>query len=425
MQHVSNFEIQHNMDTGPLPQSLAIRLNPEQPRPWRAILDEACVFIKCNHGCVDPAGTLPGGSTGLQITTAKEATHSAVQKSLPLLQTSTTSSRSICHLLSIPPELFLCIFNHIVEPHQLQARVTGIVAEHEQILEASEQDALKNTGFSFDSGHVKQLVFFQPRTWSNMAIFQVCKAFRNLAVQNFGNPSFDSLPLNPAMDSVQLHQEVDLEYTSGYFSQPWLRISDITGLAQAWANQNLDGSEVQRRRNLWERSSWMRQLGSWYCNSDEANATPTRPPLQLSAHFLRKIQKVDILAYEGSMHNEFGWYSVMGLLQYQLPLLQYLKIDVWEHDDCGVSIDDYSILRSPSRDFYKSHDVYVLEGLRLYDKFHGEGGYHVQRLFPALKVFELCKVEAICSDLGERRNTNRYNGEWTISVPAGQPVLEV
>lgn len=104
------------------------------------------------------------------------------------------------HLLKLPVETFTTIFEYVVESYVLKA----------DIVVPQIRDATPG-----------RLLFSRPRTWANMNIFQICQAFRCLAIACYGVPRRDALPFNPDLDTLSFSSQVVRHNTTNSTFTPY------------------------------------------------------------------------------------------------------------------------------------------------------------------------------------------------------------
>ncbi|KAI0376980.1 hypothetical protein F5Y04DRAFT_292314 [Hypomontagnella monticulosa] len=105
---------------------------------------------------------------------------------------SATEDMSTCYLLQVPKDVFLEIFSWFEEPYTQE----GYVPEYEL--------ARSREGRHEICWDQLFLIPEWSRTWKSMSIFHVCRAFRNVAIEHYGQPSQHMLPFDPQKDELRL-----------------------------------------------------------------------------------------------------------------------------------------------------------------------------------------------------------------------------
>ncbi len=379
------------------PMDLIIPMDREQPAAWDDIMSQTYDFLRrsCHNGPATRAGRTARGAgrttRGVRKATraAKRTTRSAANaKSTPRKGTRTPES-TCCRLLSLPPELFIHIFRYAMEPHTLDARITGWSGDHLSALglRLGGAELEEDTNWSGD----KQLVFYKPRTWGNIVLFRVSRTFREAAIQHYGLPCPDAFPFNPAADSVRLSAETSANSPTGYFAQPWVCIPRLDMLKRAWADQHrAKRALVQSRCELWEGCSWMREEGVYFTHADEYRATPMRPPTRLSPDFRARIRNVVVAGADPTFFRLVDWCKTWQTVRAQLPAVRHVRLDLLKHDDETTALLHQRMEANAYRAYTGMSDTVLVEALAAEGMLCGALGQG--NPFPDLGALEIHKV---------------------------------
>ncbi|KAI0830451.1 hypothetical protein F5Y06DRAFT_301895 [Hypoxylon sp. FL0890] len=264
-------------------------------------------------------------------------------------------------LLDLPVEIFMRIFEYAAGGScELQANVVRL--RHH----------------NFPHNDSTQLIFYQPRLWAHLNVFQVCRAFRNLAIEYYGVPRQDSIPFSPKLDTVVVHGE-QLDHF-GY-------------------DDAVDG--VAFGPNLWlqdwkNKDHWLLHDGVLSFNYLPRDVRPWSTPTVVSADFLQRPRKITMAIDDGTIYG-WCWEQVWRFLGQTFVNTRCLKLDICHMDTCGTTqeqnrTEGWSELGETVRGYYKAHDIYVLFGLSsvMCDSYLGKG-------FLKLEVLEIESVADCCS----------------------------
>ncbi|KAI1082480.1 hypothetical protein F5B20DRAFT_531495 [Whalleya microplaca] len=239
-----------------------------------------------------------------------------------------------------------------------------------------------------------------------MKVFHICKKTREDAIRRYGTVERCSLPFDPRTDTVSIQAEQVYRPRFGLFREPFIKFRDLGRLEEHWTHRDkVDDAEITRRRELWQNNEWARACGLWYCDADEVSASITKHPKFLGNLFMSRIQKVEIIAHGSILFME-DWEAVLGLLN-GLKEIRQLKINLWQHDTCGMEDLD------PATDCYKAHDAWIIMATA-----NTVRASHWQ-MMPKLEVFEMVKTAYACAGRLDRRRNLGLLGEWFFAVAAG------
>lgn len=339
------------------PHKLIINLDPRHPVPWKEIIERTFPFMRCKEACVWDTrlnSPLPG---------AKVPSRPILDRTAEI----TNEPKTRINLLDLPTELTAMIFMEAAEPHALKA-VTFLT--------------WKSLGFL-----TKHLVFYAPRTWRDINLFQICRRSRDVAIRLYGNPSRDSLPFNPETDKISICGQLGV----------------TPGLASDFGLVDLMESSRCLPFFLYEPRTAV--SGVFYCNVPLYRATSATNFPRLTNSFTSRILVGEILVCEGSIYCHNNWGMVLHHLSRVLPLLQRLTVHTQELDSCSWTLEDLG----PGERFYMARDMWLLESMRVPPKYEEVTG----RLFPNLLSFTINHAGSVCArDMrGEGRTRNDYQGD--------------
>jgi hypothetical protein len=343
-------------------RKLVITLDPQRPVPWSTIIEHTLPFMRCRETCVatTPDSPLPD---------AKATAHSPSSHTPEV----TDELTAPFGLLDLPNELVTMIFMEAAEPYTLEA------------------ETLISLGIR---RHVpKHLIFYAPRTWRAINLYQICRNSRAVAISLYGTPSPNSLPFNANMDKILIcaQPRVGRGPGSGFAAESYLLEYQFDPEYTARGpSERFEASETPRRHQLFYSRRWTRDSGVYFSNAPRVDASHAIIPKRLSHSFLDRIQVADILLSKGSMYCTFEWVMLLHHLSKFLPRLQQLTVHTHQLDCCGHALWD---LNEGER-YYKAQDMWFLESMRMLP----EDERNPARLFPNLSCFTISRVGSMCAE---------------------------
>ncbi|KAI0133271.1 hypothetical protein F4776DRAFT_126561 [Hypoxylon sp. NC0597] len=270
------------------------------------------------------------------------------------------SSSGGLHLLDLPIEIVEQIFEYAVGgSYELQAN----------LIRLRYRDRPDNNS--------TQLIFYQPRLWADLNVFQICRAFRTLAIKYYGVPQQSSLPFSPKMDTMVVHGEKQDQFgrinaECGVAFSPNLRLQD-------WENED----------------HWLLRDGVYSFNHSPVHVRPWSTPMAVSAEFLQRPTKIIMQVDVGTIY-KWDWEDVWLFLGQTFVNTQCLKFNICHMDICGAT---EKVVRLPElRGNFRAHDLWVLMGLaEARQKSH-------RRIFSRLEALEIEKVGTCCSSSWGQRS---------------------
>ncbi|OTA58839.1 hypothetical protein K449DRAFT_448462, partial [Hypoxylon sp. EC38] len=314
-----------------------LTINNDQPVPWNEIVDALCPIIQCHSECL---------GTTIRLSQPSQPPKQQVIDTDP---SEAPASRPSRPLLSLPVDLFLKIFDYMVPPYELEA----------------------NMCFK-QRTRCRLMILPSPRTWKSMKVFHISKAFRERAIQLYGQPCKSSLPFNSRMDKlvvadfIPFHLVNSLLHTHPELDPFW------TDINRPWIVRN--GVHCYK-------------MVSCSPNGDGVLPTPLPPK------FFEFIKHVDIPVlsknYIGGIRT-LRWDVFFYLLNIMLPKIEFVSISVQWYDNCCAKRKPGGI---PDK-LYRSQDIAFLRGLSSASMNLRPPGY---RLFPNLRRLELVRTGSKCS----------------------------
>ncbi|CAJ2500300.1 Uu.00g031530.m01.CDS01 [Anthostomella pinea] len=222
-----------------------------------------------------------------------------------------------CPILDPPTDVFTMIFEHAAEAPELHA--------HAMQLKHRGQPTNEST----------QLIFYKPRRWADMSVFHICRAFRTVAIQYYGEFGCTTIPFNPRLDRIVIHAEqLDCQGSKspmfGYGYYPCLHVQEEFNMADLMSRDGVYMTPNTRElTSLWNK------------------------PTELSPDFLEKVKHVILLMHDRNFYDIADWASLWKSLSNAFGNAQILKIDICHVDACGVPGD--------SDDEGASHDTGDIE----------------------------------------------------------------
>ncbi|KAI1391854.1 uncharacterized protein F4822DRAFT_425076 [Hypoxylon trugodes] len=340
---------------GEKPTKLTFAANPEKDDKWKEIIADIKPFIRCNtghyHYTTDPRTARRVKYTTLQAELAKDAQLSAVGPAHRRQKGSSGPS-----LLDMPVEIFEKILLMSMDPHDLKASIYT-----------------KEEGPKFSNPLL--MVFAYPRAWKAINLFSVCKAFRTIAIQNYGQPLRHSLPFNPKMDRLVIGN--------------LLSINEIQNLlydngCSMWMRWNFIRSKIDE--------PWLVRDGAYCYNmaQQKGDVIVSRQPIP---GFFDRIKEVSITSLlmgtdSGAKLDDKAWVNIFYGLNKTLPKLKTLSLSVYDYDDCGAFPPDFNV--------YKALDAWMIEGLSRVSTSEDKQLLPT-RLFPQMEHFEIVKKRKKCT----------------------------
>ncbi|RYC56800.1 hypothetical protein CHU98_g9409 [Xylaria longipes] len=212
------------------------------------------------------------------------------------------------------------------------------------------------------------VIFYNPRLWASMSIFQICRATRSQAISRYGLPSPNTLPFDASVDSVSLRTDVS-EYFFAlniYFgSNP----KEVNALDDIYCDTVASGHN----------SSF------FYYQVNKSSPSAQMPAKQLSYDLLLdKAQCVEIKAGDRSSLGGSAWDAIFDSLS-EYKSLRQLKLKIYGHYTCGESKNQAHKIVCYEHPYW---EVYVA-------RITSEFASSLHRL-ETLAVFEIEKTEARC-----------------------------
>ncbi|KAI1471109.1 uncharacterized protein F4812DRAFT_455222 [Daldinia caldariorum] len=243
------------------------------------------------------------------------------------------SYTKVSPLLNLPCEVFERIFLYVVGRYELKG------------------ETLRLSFHTYSGNLSTQLIFYKPRTWGNLAVLQICRAFRNLAIFYYGVPKEESLPFSPQLDTLFIRGEM-LDKFGGY--------------------------------NL-----WLRYDGAYFINAETYGVKPWSKVRKISNECLRRPTEITIDIHNGTIYKEC-WLEIWYCLGRLFTNARCLKCHISQPDRCFL--ETFEEEYTEGKEFNLSHDFYALHGL-----FVAIGDAPADHLFPNLKNLQLVKVADLCT----------------------------
>ncbi|KAL7621633.1 hypothetical protein AAE478_008960 [Parahypoxylon ruwenzoriense] len=339
------------------PRQLTITMQPNVPFLWSRIEPEILPFLRCRKECfggVEMYEPCPvDWLRQQQSSTAPPKPRASVGKRLAATMKTSLfiTPPAAFPILSLSTCLFLRVFDFVMEPYELEASTLyGLVG-------------------------TPHLMINPARTWSSMKIFHVCKAFREVAIGIYGEPSRYALPFNPNIDKIV-----------------------IRGFASALDVLAKSPMPVARGEGL---THWSNQIGGFTVSFYDLPASLKNPnilPNDAGNDFLRRVKCIDIQAYDGSLFNRRHWSIFFSFLSNSFRCLKTLKVSVWHYDDCKIAEDNGLGQHDEGMtnvNAYCAHDASMIAAFGPIPPVAHE--LYEPRLFPALEHLEIIRIGTKCS----------------------------
>ncbi|OTA57995.1 hypothetical protein K449DRAFT_449741 [Hypoxylon sp. EC38] len=271
------------------------------------------------------------------------------------------------HLLDFPVEIVQHIFEYAVGGHELQANLVRMSGHSDQINNST------------------QLIFYKPRLWADLSVFQVCRAFRTLAIECYGVPQKYGLPFSPKMDTLLIHGEKPDRY-------PWLEASEgITFPPNLWLMDLENEHHFLSHDNVYS------------FNYLPADIRPWSTAMVVSDEFLQRVTNITMAVDVGTFYKRQVWIDVWTFLAQKFLNTRCLKFNICHMDVCGATEEITGT--HPLEGNYKAHDTWFLGGL-----VHAGRNSNYQS-FSKLEALEVEKVATCCSRSwrGVRIHSRLYN----------------
>ncbi|OTA96853.1 hypothetical protein M434DRAFT_27469 [Hypoxylon sp. CO27-5] len=314
-----------------------LTINNDQRVPWTDIVPALYPIIRCHSECL---------GTTIRLGQSSRPPTQQVIDTNPFVAPASRPSRS---LLSLPADIFLKIFDYMVPPYELEANMCFTRRIRRQLM-----------------------ILPSARTWKSMKVFHISKAFRERAIQLYGQPCESSVPFNSRMDKlviadfIAFHRVNSLLRINPEFDPFW------TDINRPWIVRN--GVHCYK-------------MESCSPNSDGDLPTPLPPK------FLEFIKHVDIPVlsknYLGGIRT-LEWNLFFYWLNGMLPKIEFVSISVQWYDNCCAKRTPGEI---PDK-LYRSRDIAFLWGLSNASMILRPPGF---RLFPNLRRLELVRTASMCS----------------------------
>ncbi|KAI1135355.1 hypothetical protein F5Y05DRAFT_416342 [Hypoxylon sp. FL0543] len=223
------------------------------------------------------------------------------RKNVKALATPRNCSSRGFRLLDLPTEIFTRIFEFAAGgPYELQANL------------------IRLSHHGFPDNNSTQMIFYEPRLWAHLNVFQVCRAFRNLAIEYYGMPQQNSIPFSPKMDTIMVHGE------------------RLNGFGYRDA---VDG--VAFGPNLWLQDwverHWLLSDGVHSFNRQAAHIRPWNTPMAMTADFLQRPKHITMAIDDGTTYRQRDWEQVWRFLGQTFVNTQCLKLNICHMDACGFT----------------------------------------------------------------------------------------
>ncbi|RYP39027.1 hypothetical protein DL766_000667 [Monosporascus sp. MC13-8B] len=391
-------------------RKLVITVNDRNPDGWEGVVSRILPFIKCtkecnrcwthryepchfrgrqnpqlsrlndvrfDHWAKTPISLENSEDAVASVTCGQENAANAAQEVVD----QTTRSNIHSPLLNVPIEVFTRIFEFMTGAHELQARTLRIT--HWSSFAAQRQPT--------------QLIFYTPRTWSDMSVFSVCRTFRELAIEYYGLPTPGTIPFNPKLDTVVIQAE---------------RLS-LSGVLQP--DDDFGYHRNVALQNWWDPNHWLRKGGVYSVNELPGSVGPWSKPMKVSAKFLEQVSSMKLVVDDYTIYQTEEWADIWTLLSQTFTNLKCLKMDICELDSCGGKKGWHK------KDYYKAHDLWVFGGLLKASRkdLSIEREDSPTGLFAKLSTIE---IEKVASHLGSRIDDSQEEF-YEDTLPDGIPTL--
>ncbi|KAI0384789.1 hypothetical protein F5Y04DRAFT_277521 [Hypomontagnella monticulosa] len=251
-------------------------------------------------------------------------------------------------LLNLPIEIFKKIFEYASGKYDLRADL--VMPDEEKLGSLIYKPS--------------RVLFCNTRTWAKMNVFQICRAFRHLAIDYYGIPQRDSLPFSPALDTLVLHSQTPphLDHMEGNGRPEWVRTWRKSAFDGVYGCNNTPGT-------------------NWYMDT---------PMTMISSDFLHKPTTITVDIGKGSKHCGVTWGDIWLFIGVTFVNVQSVKLRTYQLDSCKL----YRIHgRRAAEIYYRRHDMWVLFGL-----INAMSRPCMVERFARLKLLEVEKTEEYCTE---------------------------
>ncbi|KAI0130936.1 hypothetical protein F4814DRAFT_456901 [Daldinia grandis] len=274
-------------------------------------------------------------------------------------------------LLDLPCEVFEYIFEYAVGSYELRGDLLRL-CRHTYNIQCSQNIST-------------QLILYKPRAWAELNVFQICRAFRNLAISYYGSPQENSFPFSPKLDTIVIHGE-GLGYSGEEMTSSGVSYSPNLHL-QDWDNDD----------------HWLYYDGVYRFNENMCDVRPWSKVIKTSNKCLRRATEITIDIHDGSTYKTH-WKDIWYFLGRTFTNTACLRFNVSQADCCARMKPGMDL---GAKKYYLSHDIKILHEL----------GFAIEesppnRLFPKLEALKLVRVVDYCTGIWsqENRGTRRLFG---------------
>ncbi|KAI8960658.1 hypothetical protein F5Y11DRAFT_367299 [Daldinia sp. FL1419] len=300
-------------------RTFRVRVNTQQQEPWDNLLRKLLPFLEFSNECLGDSERDPKLRTIIvdygehhgraeyerhltrtldswrQILESQTLTQnvlftdrreSSIEITFPkgTLKPSATSknctkpTKKAPQLLDLPCEIFEHIFQHVVGSYEVKGFLLRL----------------------FDHGYLRnistQLILYKPRSWAELKVFHICRAFRHLAICYYGVPQKDGFPFNPKVDTMVIRGEKrnyfgEKRAVCGVAFPPNLKLQD-------WKDDD----------------HWLYYDGVYSFNETMGRVRPWSKVTKISAECLRKPTEITLDIFDGTAYTILAWKQVWHFL---------------------------------------------------------------------------------------------------------------
>ncbi|KAH9905175.1 hypothetical protein F4778DRAFT_696359 [Xylariomycetidae sp. FL2044] len=389
-----------NLEVEETARTLTIRMPPTHKTDWTQICRISKPFLQFSLACLDPVPQVRDDNKSGARSALKADCSTPEGSVVREYQTNTTTcpgryfppasgslvleTRSF--LQDLPTELLEMIVHYAVDPYVLQ--------------------------LEYLSHHKKEFVLWQPRTWSQMAVYSLCRTVRAIAIERWGVPRHNALPFCPKIDRLRfrpiLRTALEDREKEIYKELHPPRVRSLS-LPYASSNEGYSspaGDEEEEEEDVSEESTDEEESDSekMVTISEEGNeyemtplpvfisrgAAPGDKFHELDNDFLRQIQDFSVNVIRRRPYAEvrdFRMYALNKVLD-AMPGIQRLSLEVHRLDRCKPSWWELRRLGESGGVYYRKEDLEMMR------EFFDRCRY--SRRLRTLQIFAMEATKAHC-----------------------------
>jgi hypothetical protein len=408
----------------PIVPSLIIKIDPEAPRSWDVILAEARRFIECK---AHPSEDLIPWPLRRQLPFKRPNEREIfrfihfggdhTQPDTPSLPNDVLVATD--HLRRLPYELKAIIMRYTIAPIELEAGLRTPLSKRDDRTSSDknlDHEYYKRCGSSFprliilpSSMPPVHLQIYGYRSWNHIPFYYVDHAWRDIAIDIYGQPTESGIPFDRSTDSVRISAQPEL---AAIFN-PNDNGSIVERRFERWFDQE---SRVQSRNVKEDSVVAHRRLGSKH----GVKVTPNQKMiwgkaafLRLDSNFMTRVRKL-VLDIRFAVHVKDKdcqyklscpmWRLLIDMATKFFTETTHVRVDTLEFDHCQC-LYSYREARSevfPNNAEPLSERVAVYNPPELWffdclDTAAAEKSHLGERLFPHVEHFEVHKTETFCT----------------------------